>query len=52
MAKGVEFSGKTPIKSQNDRINSGHLSRVRIEGENREPSGEGSLVLSEQIMAY
>jgi len=36
-------------QSQNDRMKSGDLSKVKMEGENRKASGEGSLLLSEQI---
>jgi hypothetical protein len=38
---GIQW--RNPHQSQNDRMKSGHLSKVRMEGTNRKASGEGSL---------
>jgi len=51
MGEGVGFNGESHIKSQNDRMKSGYLSRAEPRSESREAVGEVSLLLSEQIMS-
>ena len=51
--EGVRFNGESRIKSQNDRMKSGHLRGFsEPRDESRETSGEVPVLLSEQIMSY